>query len=150
MSTPFTEVYNSFLGNVRDYSIATLYQNDPTAYEQEMRDLLLKATVNFPNASDSVNSISINTSTFEKELAFHEIVILGKLMAIEYLTPFILDETVTRLRLNSRDYRTYSQGNHAQALQNIKTELHNEVNRSLSRTSYSLKSIKELFGSNSW
>lgn len=149
MTTKFDEIYDFFLPNIKDYSLVALYDQDPELYKEELKTILLSALPNSTLSSNKLNSLDIINSEFTVALDFTEKVILGKLMAIEYLTPFILDETITRETLNSKDYNTLNKGQHAQSLQRIKNELHVEVNRSLSRVSYTVENISSLFGDKS-
>lgn len=149
MATPFEKVYNAFLPQVKDYAIADLYRNNELAYKETMFDWLKNAIVNYPNPTVNLYDYNEDMEEFNVDLKPYEISILGKLMAIEYITPLILDETATKQSLNSKDYRNYSPQKHLDTLQKIKNEMNNEANRALSRQSYKVNNLEKLFGKKS-
>lgn len=146
MATPFEKVYSSFLSHIKDYSLMELYDKDEVAFKEEMFQLLNNALVNYTNPSVDLFDYNRDMEEFNNDLKPYEIVILGKLMAIEYLNPIILDEALIKQSLNSKDYRAYSPQKHLEGLQKQKDKLHNEVNRAMSRQSYSVENLEKSFG----
>ncbi|MCM3387328.1 hypothetical protein M3649_04165 [Ureibacillus chungkukjangi] len=143
MATPFSDVFDYFLSNITDYSLLELHNVE---LEENMKSWLMGAIVNYPNPkSDLFNFDSIDNK-FNIDISQGEKIILGKLMAIEYINPFILDETLLKQSLNSKDYRSYSPAKQLETLQKIKNELSNDVSLMISRQSYSVNNIKEWFG----
>lgn len=143
MATPFSDVFDYFLSNITDYSLLEL---DDISLEANMKSWLMGAIVNYPNPKNDLFNFDSMTNQFNLDLTQGEKVILGKLMAIEYINPFILDETLLKQSLNSKDYRSYSPAKQLDTLQKIKTELNNDVSLMISRQSYSVNNIKEWFG----
>ncbi|RKJ73016.1 hypothetical protein D7X33_20970 [Butyricicoccus sp. 1XD8-22] len=143
MATPFSDVYNHFLSNITDYSLAEL---DDVSLDSNMKTWLLNAIVNYPNSKNDITDYNEALAQFNVDLSHAEKVILGKLMTIEYITPFIVDETLLKEKLNSKDYRSFSTANHLKTLQDLKNLLHNEVSLMISRSSYSVKNLEEWFG----
>ena len=143
MATPFSEVYKYFLSNITDYSLASL---DDVTLEENMKSWLMNAVVNYPNAKNDITNYDDILDQFNVTLNNNEKAILGKLMTIEYINPFIVDETLLREKLNSKDYRSFSPHNHLRSLQEVKKTLNNDVSLMISRTSYSVKNFEELFG----
>ena len=146
MATPFTKVYESFLPHIKDYSLAELYKNDDVRFYEELFQLLNNAIVQYPNPTAKLYNYDLDMQEFHDNLLPHEISILSKLMVVEYMTPLVNDETLLKQSLNSKDYRSYSPAKHAETLQKIKDSFNNEVNRALSRQSYSLENLERLFG----
>lgn len=149
MATPFQKVYDAFLPHITDYSLGNLYLTDEVAYYNELYQLLNNAIVQYPNPTAKLYNHSEVMQEFNEDLLPHEISILSKLMVVEYMTPLILDETLLKQSLNSKDYRSYSPAKHGETLQKIKESLNSEVNRALSRQSYSIENIQKLFGGKS-
>lgn len=145
MATPFSEVYTYFLSNITDYSLASL---DDVTLEENMKSWLINAIVNYPNAKNDIADYDELLEQFNVTLNNNEKAILGKLMTVEYINPFIVDETLLREKLNSKDYRSYSPHNHLRSLREVKNSLNNDVSLMISRTSYSVKNLTELFGKN--
>lgn len=143
MATPFSDVYTYFLSNVTDYSLLEL---DELALEDNMKRWLLSAIVNFPNSKNDITDYDEVSGQFNIDLSNTEKIILGKLMTIEYLNPYLLDETLLKQTLNSKDYRSYSPAKHLESLEKIKNQLNNDVSLMISRQSYSVKNLEEWFG----
>ena len=146
MATPFEKVYSSFLAHIKDYSILELMEVDEASLKEELFQLLNNAIINYVSPSVDLFDYNIDMEEFNSDLKPYEIVILGKLMVIEYLNPIIHDETLTKQSLNPKDYRSYSPQKHLEGLQKQKSKLHEEVNRAMSRQSYNPNNLKKLFG----
>lgn len=143
MATPFSDVYDHFLSNITDYSLASL---DDVTLENNMKKWLLNAIVNYPNATNDIANYDDVLNQFNVDLNNTEKVILGKLMTIEYINPFIVDETLLKQSLNSKDYRAFSPANHLKSLHEVKEVLNKDVSLMISRSSYSVKNLEEWFG----
>lgn len=146
MATPFQKVYNAFLPHITDYKLGEMYKSDEVRFYEELFQLMLNAIVHYPNPTAKLYNYNEDMQEFDDDLLPHEISILSKLMVVEYMTPLILDETLLKQSLNSKDYRSYSPAKHGETLQKIKTSLNSEVNQALSRQSYSLENLQRLFG----
>ena len=143
MATPFSDVYTLFLSNITDYSLGEL---DDYSLEENMKNWLINGIVNYPNPKSNLSSFDLERSEFTDDLDLTEKVILAKLMVIEYINPYIIDETLLKQKLSLKDYSNYSPANHLKELRQIKWSLHTEVSRIISRQSYSVKNFKEWFG----
>lgn len=146
MATPFTSVYDAFYPQIKDYTLYELAEENENAFYEELFGLLKNAIANFPPTHLDLYDYDESMQEFNVDLTQAEITILAKLMVSEYMSPLILDETLTKESLNSKDYRVYSQGKHMDSLRNVKESVQEDVNRTLSRQSYSLENIEKLFG----
>ncbi len=111
-----------------------------------MQKWLLNSIVNYPNPQNDITDYDIVLGQFNVNLSNTEKVILGKLMTIEYINPFIVDETLLKQSLNSKDYRAFSPANHLKSLHEVKEVLQKDVSLMISRSSYSVKNLEEWFG----
>lgn len=143
MATPFSDIYELFLSNITDFSFLSM---DDISLEENMQKWLINAIPNYPNPKSDLTSFDLQLGEFTDDLDMMEKVILAKLMAIEYINPFILDESLLKQSLNPKDYRIYSPDKHLETLQKTKDSLNNDVARSITRQSYSVKNLKEWFG----
>lgn len=148
MATPFQKVYERFLPHITDYSLAEMYNCDEVRFYEELYQLMLNAIVQYPNPTVKLYNHNKDMQEFDDELLPHEISILSKLMVVEYMTPLILDETLLKQSLNSKDYRSYSPAKHAETLEKIKKSINREIDTALSRQSYSLENLQKLNGVN--
>lgn len=145
MATPFSEVFDLFLSNITDYSLAEL---DDFSLEENMKNWLVNGISSYPNPKSDLSDFDVTLSSFNIDLQHYEKVILGKLMTIEYINPYILDETLLKQKLSLKDYSVYSPANHLKELRLLKESLQSEVSRIITLQSYSVKNFKELFGKN--
>lgn len=143
MATPFSDVYEHFLSNITDYSLASL---DDITLENNMKKWLFNAIVNYPNSKTDIADYDEVLNQFNSPLSHTEKVILAKLMTIEYINPFIVDESLLKQSLNSKDYRAFSPANHLKSLHEVKEVLNKDVSLMISRSSYSVKNLEEWFG----
>lgn len=143
MATPFSDIYELFLSNITDFSLGYL---DDATLEETMQKWLINAIPNYPNPKSDLTSFNLQLGEFTDNLDAMEKVILAKLMTIEYINPFILDESLLKQSLNPKDYRIYSPDKHLETLQKTKDSLNNDVARAIARQSYSVKNLKEWFG----
>jgi hypothetical protein len=71
--------------------------------------------------------------------------ILAKFMVVVYMDTHLIHDSLLKTALNSKDYRTYSPANQIKALIEIKSKINSEANTLMSRYSYSIKNLKDLF-----
>lgn len=142
MATPFSEVFGLFLSNITDYSLAEL---DDITLDDNMRKWLINGIAGYPNPKSDL-TFDLENGEFLSDLDSTEKVILSKLMTIEYINPYLLDETLLKQKLSLKDYSVYSPANHLKELRQLKESLNSEVSRIITLQSYSVKNFKEWFG----
>ena len=146
MNTPFTSVYDSFLGRITD----DMYMEyTPTDTRKDLQSLLLNAIPNFefPRvnlnnyiiATGSINSeevletdfvifenddtVLVDRSSFLTELTQEEINILAILMMQGWLQRQITSIENIRMKYSGPDFKMTSQANHLAKLLTLSTEL---------------------------
>ena len=144
MATPFSDIFGLFLSNITDYSLAEL---DDITLEESLKTWLVNGIAGYPNPKSDL-SFDLENEEFLADLNSTEKVILSKLMAIEYINPYILDETLLKQKLSLKDYSVHSPANHLKELRQLKESLSSEVSRIITLQSYSVKNFKEWFGKN--
>ena len=145
MATPFALVYDAFYPQIKDYTLLQLAEEDEDAFYEELFGLLKNAIANFPPSHLDLYDYNESLQEFNISLSQADITVLSKLMLAEYMSPLILDETLTKQSLNSKDYRSYSQGKHMDSLLSVKEAIHDEANVTLSRQSYSIENLEKIF-----
>ena len=128
MGTPFTQVYNRFLGKITDDMYMELTPEDTL---RDLRNLLIDAIPGFEfprkNLLDySIDTITSNaleeTSSFAEELSSEEINILAILMMINWTQRQITSIENTRMKFSGSDFKFTSQANHLSKLLNLLAE----------------------------
>ena len=128
MGTPFTQVYNRFLGKITDDMYMELTPEDTI---RDLRNLLLNAIPGFEfprqNLLDyTLDNITENaleeTSSFSADLSSEEINILAILMMISWTQRQVTSIENTRMKFSGSDFKFTSQANHLSKLLNLLAE----------------------------
>ena len=117
MGTPFTQVYNRFLGKITDDMYMELTPEDTV---RDLRNLLIDAIpgFEFPRVNlldytivEAENALE-EESSFAAELSSEEINILAILMMISWTQRQVTSIENTRMKYSSSDFKFTSQANH--------------------------------------
>lgn len=117
MGTPFTQVYNRFLGKITDDMYMELTPEDTV---RDLRNLLIDAIpgFEFPRKNlldytiiDAENALE-EESSFAADLSSEEINILAILMMIGWTQRQVTSIENTRMKYSSSDFKFTSQANH--------------------------------------
>ena len=128
MGTPFTQVYNRFLGKITDDMYMELTPEDTI---RDLRNLLLDAIPGFEfprqNLLDyTLDNITENvleeTSSFSADLSSEAINILAILMMISWTQRQVTSIENTRMKFSGSDFKFTSQANHLSKLLNLLAE----------------------------
>ena len=127
MGTPFTQVYNRFLGKITDDMYMELTPEDTM---RDLRNLLMDAIpgFEFPRKNlmdytiEEAENVLEDTSSFKAELSSEEINILAILMMISWTQRQITSIENTRMKFSSSDFKFTSQANHLSKLLNLLAE----------------------------
>ena len=117
MGTPFTQVYNRFLGKITDDMYMELTPEDTV---RDLRNLLIDAIPGFEFPRKNLLDYTIieaenaleEESSFASELSSEEINILAILMMIGWTQRQVTSIENTRMKYSSSDFKFTSQANH--------------------------------------
>ena len=117
MGTPFTQVYNRFLGKITDDMYMELTPEDTV---RDLRNLLIDAIPGFEFPRKKLLDYTIieaenaleEESSFAVELSSEEINILAILMMIGWTQRQVTSIENTRMKYSSSDFKFTSQANH--------------------------------------
>ena len=127
MGTPFTQVYNRFLGKITDDMYMELTPEDTV---RDLRNLLIDAIpgFEFPRVNlldytiiEAENALE-EESSFAADLSSEEINILAILMMIGWTQRQVTSIENTRMKYSSSDFKFTSQANHLSKLLSAKSE----------------------------
>lgn len=142
MTTPFSDIYRLFLSKITDYEILQLSEED---LEANMQDWLLSAIGYFTICKKDLTDFDLEKACFNEDLNVLEKNILSHLMVYVYVDTHAVKEQNLKNMLNSKDYRSYSPANLLNAILNLKEQVESDVNTLMSRYSYNIHNVKELF-----
>lgn len=111
--TPYAEIFRVFLNKVTDPAYATL---DYEISEDDMLMLLDDAILSFDYPKVDLKSKDNSSQTFNNDLGFDEIQLLGHLMAHAWLRRQLRDVELLRQTMSPLEFQKYSQANHINSL----------------------------------
>lgn len=133
MGTPFEEIFLDFLMEIRSYSFVTMTDEQ---IEQELTHWLKRATKKFSRKCiQPIADTDFNAGAFSVELTPLEREILLNYMLLGFMSPYVYDIEALSQKLNSREYRTYSEANFLEAKAKIRDRIDRDLNRNLSHYS---------------
>ena len=119
MGTPFTDVYDRFLGKITDDMYLELTPQDTI---RDLQNLLIEAIpgfefprkvlTNYTIAVDNSLESPVDNSSFDEELSTEEINILAILMMCAWLQRQVTSIEHIRMKYSSADFKMTSQANH--------------------------------------
>jgi hypothetical protein len=142
MATPFSDVNLLFLSQVNDRELEKI---EEISLDENLQLWMMSAIGFFSNCRQDLSDFDLETSQFNIDLTPHEKQILAKFMVVVYMDTQLIKDDLLKSALNSKDYRTYSPANQIKALIEIKSKINSEANTLMSRYSYSIKNLKDLF-----
>ena len=119
--TPVSEVFDSFLSSISDYSFLTLEDEE---LDERLHGFLKKAKAKFYKCKKDLRLTNDKTA-FMSELTDYEVEILATLMVVEYIKPVMITSETMKQLLSDKDFKIYSQASHLREL----TALHKNFKR---------------------
>lgn len=142
MGTPFSDIYNLFLSQIKDYELAEM---EETVLDENLQLWLMGAIPFFHSCKKNLETSDKSLALFIEELTGTEQFILAKYMVYSYVNTYLLREENLSQALNSKDYRMYSPANQLKALQSLCEHIKREGSTLQSQYSWNVHSLKELF-----
>lgn len=128
MGTPFTDVYNRFLGKITDDMYMELTPEDTM---RDLTNLLIDAIPGFEFPRKNLLDYTIDTTTenvlestssFAEQLSSEEVNILAILMMINWVQRQVTSIENTRMKYSGSDFKFTSQANHLAKLLSLLKE----------------------------
>ncbi len=142
MGTPFSDVFDMFLTNVKDYKIDELYEISSTPgshFFNYLEGFLFRALPNFTNCIKNLDDIDDVTKSFNEELTSLEKNILSDLMAYEWFLREVNDVTQFNLTLTDTDFKHFSEAQNLREKQEKADRMREMYEQKM--TVYGLKNI---------
>lgn len=140
MATPYEIVDNSFLNKITDDILLSLLPEDIESLLDKYR---VSASIKFKQCKklgDKDNDLRV----FNQDLTDEEVEILSNLMVLEWLKPQINSIELLKQSLTTKDYKFYSQANHLETLQKLRSETQSEINKLIVSYTYSTNTLNNL------
>lgn len=109
MATPYSDIYNSFLGKITDYDMPSL----SAEFQDSLLLGLLKSAI--PKFKVCLEDLSdrddVTLLEFTEDLTEESIDILSELMLVEWLQPQLYKSEFFQNQLGTKDFNFYSPAN---------------------------------------
>jgi len=142
MGTAFSEIYDLFLTNKKDYKIDELYTlgSTPTSnFTNYLKGFLIKGIPNFTNCIQDLDDRDDSTETFNITLSSLEKGIIVDLMDYEWFLREVNDVTQFNLTLSDTDFKHYSEAQNLKEKQEKADRMREQYEQKM--TVYGLKNI---------
>jgi hypothetical protein len=116
--TKVSELYDSFLSKISDYTFISMSRTD-NEVEEELFGYLKSAIRKFQRRCRQDLTIGEDTDgdkAFLSTLTYEEEDVLVAIMLVEYLKPQVLSSDTIRQNMSDKDFQVYSQANHLREL----------------------------------
>lgn len=111
MTTPYSEIYDSFLSKIKDYPLLDIMDTDKDFAKKMLNRYMISATAHFTYSNKDLSKRDDDKGCFKAILTDLEIEILSLLMIYTYLNQHVVNTEKITERLSSKDFRTYSPAN---------------------------------------
>ena len=108
MATPYSTVYNSFLGKITDYELPSLSAEFQEAF---LLGLLTSAIPKFKVCIEDLSDRDDTTLEFTDDLSDESVDILSELMVVEWLQPQLYKSDFFQNQLGTKDFSLFSPAN---------------------------------------
>lgn len=136
MGTPYVEIYDMFLGDIRDERLVDLLT--PEELGDTLEDYLMEAAdVHFQRCQKDLSNRDSSLMQFNESLTNLEKRILAKAMRLKWLSSnFVANESLLKSRLTTKDYNVFSPSNQLKVLIDIEKEFKSELKSLMMRYQY--------------
>jgi len=110
LATAYSDIYDRFLIQVKDWKIDALYATSPTDMETYLEGFLVLSVPVFVPFADQSLARNDSTGEFTETLTDENITVLATLMTEQWLLKEIQDIRQINLHVTDKDFKTYSEG----------------------------------------
>lgn len=141
MATKFSEIYTLFLGQIDDYELAMVD-------EEEMDSVLNRYMINAVSSlQESMNDIDemidFENKVFKEDLSFTEKSVFSKAMKLEWLREKKYSAELMQKAIGDRDFTAAQGYNYLKEINSIEKDLAKEIREYLIAYSYKEEFIEE-------
>lgn len=109
MATPFEDIIDMAMGNMKDYKLDAIYKTDPDLFEDIMTQHVIRGSIQFESCMQSLD-FDLSAKQFNSTLTMSEIVILSDLAILDWYTYELNDVLEFKEPLRDSDFNRYSTG----------------------------------------
>jgi len=134
MPTPYSQVFDSFLGKIEDDAYLKLTDSE---VENDLIKLLNSSLIHFTFPKVNIFLKDDLAQTFELDIPYAEIEIISRCMKKEWIDRQITSVNIIKQALTDKDFNLTSQANHLKVLLDLQDKNEFELEKLLTKYSYS-------------
>jgi len=136
MATSFTEIYDLFLMNIKDYKLDNLYATSTPNFETYLKGFLIRAIPSFRNCA---SGLDYSGDSFTTTKTLTEKLILSNIMVQEWFLKEVHNVTQFNILLSDTDFKRYAEANNLKS----KADYSNMIREKISQlqTDYGLENV---------
>lgn len=144
MSTPYAAVDNLFLSKITDDMLLSMSNE---GVQRLLDGFRFSAGTRFKKCQ-KISKRDETLRVYIETLTDEELEIMANLMVLEWIKPRVNSIELLEPIMSTKDYQTFSNANHLNALQTLLSATKREVDRMMVSYSYSVNSLDSLGGGN--
>jgi len=134
MSTPYSQIFDSFLGKIEDDIYLKMTDIE---VQNDLTKLLNSSLIHFTFPKVNIFLKDDSAQTFQLDIPYAEVEIISRCMVKEWIGRQIKSINVIRQALTDKDFNLTSQANHLKALLDLQEKNDLEFEKLLTKYSYS-------------
>lgn len=140
MATPYSDVYDFFMQQIKDYSLIELYDASSEDFETVLQGWMILAINEFVDICDQdLTARNDTTGTFTIDLTEQNKVVLSRLMVKNWMEKEVQDVLQMKWNLTDRDFKHYSEAQNLDAKNRYLVEVTERVSQML--VDYAFKNV---------
>ena len=133
MTTKFSEVFTLFLGQVDDYDLAIVGDDE---LDQVLTRYLMNSLSNLQDSMTDIDSIDFENNDFGADLKFVEKSIFAKAMKLEWLREKVYSAELMQKAIGDRDFSAVQGYNYLKEMSSLEQDLEKQIRGHLMEYSY--------------
>jgi len=131
MTTDYSEVYDLFLQQIKDWKLDALYTADPSYFETYLQGFLVLAIPGFTEYSDQDLTRDDDTNKFTETLTDENKTILSLMMVEQWATKELQDIRQSNLHVQDKDFKTFSESQNLREKSNYLITLREKISQTI-------------------
>lgn len=133
MATKFSEIYDLFLGQIDDYELADL---DEEEIDIVVEKYLINGLLTVESSISDFEDIDLESKQFNNTIPLAEKIILAKTMKLEWVSEKKYSEELMRKSIGDRDYKAVQGTEYLKSLTSVEDGLRKEIKQLIINRSY--------------
>lgn len=138
MATQFSEVYSLFLGQLDDFELASV---DEDELDFVLRRYLVNSLPELSSSMIDLELIDFTLNDFGAQLSYMEKAIVAKSMKLEWLREKLNSADLMVKSIGDRDFNSVQGFNYLKEISNVEKELQNDIREYILIQSYDEKHL---------